>query len=133
MTIRVAGGGDCDEVAVAKWHWNKVAEDYTRLLLVVMSAKKQIRGQNEPVLIDWNEDGFDVAFDAFRSSMVLLLKKHHDRLSYVFMVIQGVADADVGCKLTQDEAMKAVEFCLKVFQEMSVEEGPEGPQQNAEY
>ena len=68
MTICAARNGDCNELAAAKWHSSKVAEGYTRFLLVVMSAMKQIRGGDEPVLSDWDDDGFDVAFDAFRPS-----------------------------------------------------------------
>ena len=69
MTICAARNGDCDEITAANWHSIKVAEGYTRFLLVVMSAMKQIRRQDEPVLSDWDDDGFDVAFDAFRPSM----------------------------------------------------------------
>ena len=71
MTICAAMNGDCDELSAAKWHSTKVAEGYTRFLLVVMSAMKQIRGGDEPVLSDWDDDGFDTAFDAFRPSMAL--------------------------------------------------------------
>jgi flavine halogenase len=76
MTICAARRGDCDELSAAKWHSTKVAEGYTRFLLVVMSAMKQIRKQDEPVLSDWDDDGFDVAFDAFRPGMVLFLRTH---------------------------------------------------------
>ncbi|KAI9659491.1 MAG: hypothetical protein M1821_001749 [Bathelium mastoideum] len=104
MTICAVRRGDCDELTAAKWHSTKVAEGYTRFLLVVMSAMKQIRRQDEPVLSDWDEDGFDVAFDAFRP------------------IIQGVADADVGGGLTQNEVVKTVDFCLNAFKETSPEE-----------
>ena len=104
LTIQAARNGDCSELTAAKWHTNKVTEGYTRFLLVVMSAMKQIRRQDEPVLSDWDEDGFDKAFDAFRP------------------IIQGKADADVGGKLTQDEVVKTVDFCLNAFQETSPEE-----------
>lgn len=104
MTICAARNGSCDELTAAKWHSTKVAEGYTRFLLVVMSAMKQIRGGDEPVLSDWDDDGFDVAFDAFRP------------------IIQGTADADVGGKLTHDEVVKTVDFCLNAFKETSPEE-----------
>ena len=71
MTICAAMKGHCGEATAAKWHSTKVAEGYTRFLLVVMSAMKQIRGGDEPVLSDWDDDGFDVAFEAFRPSMAL--------------------------------------------------------------
>jgi len=72
MTICAARRGDSDELSAAKWHSTKVAEGYTRFLLVVMSAMKQIRKQDEPVLSDWDDDGFDVAFDAFRPGKLLI-------------------------------------------------------------
>ncbi|KAI4155711.1 MAG: hypothetical protein LQ340_000800 [Diploschistes diacapsis] len=99
MTISAVMRGDCDELNAAKWHSTKVAEGYTRFLLVVMSAMKQIRGGDEPVLSDWDDDGFDVAFDAFRP------------------IIQGTADADVGGKLTHGEVVKTLDFCLNAFKE----------------
>lgn len=73
MTICASRNGDCDELTAAKWHSSKVAEGYTRFLLVVMSAMKQIRGGEEPVLSDFDDEGFDLAFEAFRPGMALLL------------------------------------------------------------
>ena len=67
-TICAARRGDCDEQAAVKWHSNKVSEGYTRFLLVVLSALKQIRAQDEPVLSEWDEEGFDRAFAHFRPS-----------------------------------------------------------------
>jgi hypothetical protein len=61
-------GGDCNENAAAKWHSNKVADGYTRFLLIVLSVLKQIRDKDEPVLTDFNESGFDRAFAFFRPS-----------------------------------------------------------------
>lgn len=104
MTIRASQKGECDELTAAGWHSTKIAEGYTRFLLVVMSAMKQIRKQDEPVLSDWDDDGFDVAFDAFRP------------------IIQGTADADVGGRLTQGEVNKTVDFCMNAFQETTAEE-----------
>jgi len=60
--------GDCDERTAMKWHSSKVSEGYTRFLLVVLSALKQIRKQEEPILSDWNEEGFERAFAFFRPS-----------------------------------------------------------------
>lgn len=104
MTICASRNGDCDELTAANWHSTKIAEGYTRFLLVVMSAMKQIRKQDEPVLSDWDDDGFDVAFDAFRP------------------IIQGTADADVGGRLTQGEVNKTVDFCMNAFQDTTPEE-----------
>ncbi len=122
MTICASMKGDCDELEAAKWHSTKVAEGYTRFLLVVMIATKQIRGGDEPILSDWDDDGFDVAFDAFRPSTALLLRTRFRKFTYLFLVIQGTADADVGGKLTQDEVVKTVDFCLLAFKDTSPEE-----------
>ena len=70
-TIRAAMRGDCDEKTAVKWHSSKVSEGYTRFLLVVLSALKQIRKQDKPILSDWDEDGFETAFAHFRPSMPL--------------------------------------------------------------
>ena len=71
MTICASLNGDCDELSAAKWHSNKVTEGYTRFLLVVMVAMRQIRGGDEHVLSEWDDDGFDTAFDAFRPGKAL--------------------------------------------------------------
>lgn len=68
VTIRAAMRGDCNELSACKWHSGKVAEGYTRFLLVVLSALKQIRRQDEPVLSDMDEEGFERAFAFFRPS-----------------------------------------------------------------
>ncbi|KAL2045917.1 hypothetical protein ABVK25_011938 [Lepraria finkii] len=104
MTIRAVQRGDVDELTAAKWHSNKVAEGYTRFLLVVMSATKQIRGGEQNILSDWDDDGFDIAFDAFRP------------------IIQGTADADVSGKLTHEQVVKTVDFCLEAYKETSPEQ-----------
>lgn len=66
---------DCDEQAAATWHSNKVAEDYTRFLLVVMSSLEQIRQQDAPVLDNFDEESFDRAFALFRPSRQSLLPR----------------------------------------------------------
>lgn len=96
VTIRAVQRGECDEQVAMNWHSKKVAEGYTRFLLVVLSAMKQIRKSDEPILSDWDEDGFDRAFAFFRP------------------IIQGTAD--VSGKLTQDELSKTIDFCLNAFQ-----------------
>lgn len=65
-SINASIRGDCDEFNAAKWFAKKVAEGYNLFLIVVMAAHKQIRYQDEPVLSDFDEDGFDRAFDIFR-------------------------------------------------------------------
>ncbi|MCJ1268835.1 hypothetical protein MMC22_008723 [Lobaria immixta] len=101
-TICAVRRGDCDEEIAAKWHSNKVAEGYTRFLLVVLSALKQIREADEAVLSDFDEDGFDRAFAFFRP------------------IIQG--DSDINGKLSQEEVCKTVDFCFQAFQPAGEEE-----------
>ncbi|KAE8138687.1 hypothetical protein BDV38DRAFT_69339 [Aspergillus pseudotamarii] len=103
-TIAAAIRGDCDENVAASWHDKKASESYTRFLLVVSSALKQIRSQDEPVISDFDEDSFERAFDLFRP------------------IIQGQADADAKGKLTQAEMSKTVEFCFRAFAHVSFEE-----------
>ncbi|KAL8852078.1 MAG: hypothetical protein Q9221_003008 [Calogaya cf. arnoldii] len=94
-TICAARRGDCDEATAAKWHSTKVGEGYTRFLLVVLSALKQIREGDEAVLSDFDEEGFDRAFNYFRP------------------IIQGTSD--INGKLTQAEISKTVDFCFHAF------------------
>ncbi|KAE8337078.1 hypothetical protein BDV24DRAFT_177948 [Aspergillus arachidicola] len=102
LTIRAAQRGDCDEQAAVSWHSKKVAEGYTRFLLVVMSALKQISDREKPVLTDFDEDSFNRAFDFFRP------------------IIQGTADVDKN--LTQAEIAQTIEFCVQAFQTASNDE-----------
>ncbi|OAA56183.1 Tryptophan halogenase [Niveomyces insectorum RCEF 264] len=94
-TICASVKGQCTEHEAFEWHSKKVAEGYTRFLLIVLSALKQIREHDDPVLSDWDEAGFERAFAHFRP------------------IIQGTAD--VHGKLTQEEVSKTVDFCLNAF------------------
>lgn len=67
-TICASIKGQCSEHEALQWHSKKVSEGYTRFLLIVLSALKQIREHDEPVLSDWDEDGFERAFAHFRPS-----------------------------------------------------------------
>ncbi|KZS94791.1 FAD/NAD-P-binding domain-containing protein [Sistotremastrum niveocremeum HHB9708] len=87
--------GDVNERDACAYHDSRVGISYTRFLLVVMAAYKQIRAQNEPVLSDIDEDNFDRAFEIIRP------------------VIQGTAD--VGKHLTTDELEKTIQFCQGAF------------------
>lgn len=49
-TICAAIRGDCTEEEVAKWHSNKVTEAYSRFLVVVLSAFRQMRRQDQHIL-----------------------------------------------------------------------------------
>jgi flavine halogenase len=72
-TICASIRGDCEENFAADWHSKKISEAYTRFLLVVLSAYRQIRSQEEPVLSDFDEDNFDRAFAFFRPGTYPLL------------------------------------------------------------
>ena len=78
-TICAAIRGDCEEQAAAEWHSTKIADGYTRFLLVVLSAYKQIRSQNQAVLSDLGEDNLDRAFAHFRPG---IYKTHHAYLTH---------------------------------------------------
>lgn len=71
-TICAAIRGDCNEETAASWHDKKTAESYTRFLVVVSSALKQIRSQDQPVIGDFDEKTFERAFDLFRPSTSIL-------------------------------------------------------------
>ncbi|KZS96642.1 FAD/NAD(P)-binding domain-containing protein [Sistotremastrum niveocremeum HHB9708] len=83
------------EQDASDYHDKKVGVSYTRFLLVVMGAYKQIRNQAENVLTDVDEDNFDRAFSIIRP------------------VIQGTADA--GKRLSENELQKTMDFCKHVF------------------
>ncbi|KAL9607854.1 MAG: hypothetical protein Q9167_007277 [Letrouitia subvulpina] len=94
-TVCASIRGQISEFGAADWHSKKVAEGYSRFLLVVMSVLKQIRMKEQPVLTDMDEKGFDRAFAFFRP------------------IIQGAADTNN--KLTQEEISKTVDFCFGAF------------------
>ncbi|KAI0090520.1 hypothetical protein BDY19DRAFT_991965 [Irpex rosettiformis] len=94
-TIAASLRGDCEEKEAATYHSKRVAISYTRFLVVVLSAYKQIRSQSENILADIDEDNFDKAFEFFRP------------------VIQG--GADMGKTLSEDEVQRALDFCINIF------------------
>ncbi|KAH6896730.1 hypothetical protein B0T10DRAFT_163008 [Thelonectria olida] len=102
-TICASIRGDVDEAVAADWHSKKIADAYTRFLLVVLSAYRQIRNQEEPVLTDIDEDDFDRAFAFFRP------------------IIQGTADVG-NKKLDQDVLNKTLEFCANAFEPVKSED-----------
>ncbi|KAH9990960.1 hypothetical protein BJV74DRAFT_772520, partial [Russula compacta] len=87
--------GDCPESHAAEWHTQRVGVSYTRFLIVVLSAYKQIRAQSKDVLCDVGEDNFDKAFYFLRP------------------VIQG--NADLGPRLSEVEVQSALDFCGGLF------------------
>lgn len=69
MTIQASRKGMCSEFNAASWHTHKVAKGYTRFLLIVMTILRQLRKQNQAMLSDDGEDGFDSAFGFIQPGM----------------------------------------------------------------
>lgn len=65
VTIAASIRGDCDEEAAASWHSKRITESYTRFLLVILSATKQIQHQNAPIIHDFDEETFERAFELY--------------------------------------------------------------------
>lgn len=69
LTIQAVRRGECNELTAAKWHTTKVTEGYTRFLLVVMTVLRQLRKQEQSLLGDENETGFETAFKFIQPGM----------------------------------------------------------------
>ncbi|KAI4870961.1 FAD/NAD(P)-binding domain-containing protein [Hypoxylon rubiginosum] len=104
VTIAASIRGDCDEEAAASWHSKRITESYTRFLLVILSATKQIQHQNAPIIHDFDEETFERAFELY------------------LPVIQGTVDADVKGKLTQEDISKVVEFSFNSYADIPPEQ-----------
>lgn len=96
-TIRASMKGQVSEEFAQHWHDAKIGVAHTRFLLVVLSAYKQMRQQNKPVLNDINEDSFDKAFSLFRP------------------VIQGAADSE-GKRLSDETLDGMIDFVIHLFE-----------------
>ncbi|KAF9075633.1 hypothetical protein BDP27DRAFT_1212578 [Rhodocollybia butyracea] len=106
-TICAARRNDCTEAQAAAWHTKRVAVSYTRQVemnvrLLVLSAYKQMRAQSVDALSDVDEDNFDRAFTLLRP------------------VIQGASD--MGCRLSESELQRSLDFCINLFNPTSPEE-----------
>ncbi|GAW21128.1 hypothetical protein ANO14919_106450 [Xylariales sp. No.14919] len=95
VTICAAMKGQCTEEEAMLWHTHKVAEGYTRFLLVVTGSLDQIYRREEHILSPMEDPGFDDAFEHFKP------------------VIQGIIEA--GGNLSRDEISKSVNFCTSVI------------------
>ncbi|XXG96049.1 hypothetical protein Hte_002326 [Hypoxylon texense] len=104
VTIAASIRGDCSEEAAASWHSKRITESYTRFLLVILSATKQIKHQNAPIIHDFDEETFERAFELY------------------LPVIQGTVDADVKGKLTQEDVSKVVEFSFNAYADIPPEQ-----------
>lgn len=122
-TIQAARKGDCDEKTASQWHNDKVKEGYTVFLLIVLATMKQIRSKLEPILSDWDEDGFERAFSFYRPS-----KSHFEQHTLrvwgltINAVIQGTADINFDGKLTQEELCNTVDFAMQSYNKFTPEE-----------
>ncbi|KXN81598.1 Tryptophan 2-halogenase [Leucoagaricus sp. SymC.cos] len=94
-TIASSIRGVASEEECAKWHDAKISISYTRFMLVVLGAYKQMRSQQIDILSDVGADNFDRAFDLLRP------------------IIQGTAD--VNKKVTEDEVQDTMDFVKNVF------------------
>ncbi|KAK5987847.1 Flavin-dependent halogenase aclH [Cladobotryum mycophilum] len=101
VTIAASIKGQVSEREAISWHTKKVHESYMRFFLVVSTGVKQITSQDEPVIRDAGETGFDRAFDIFKP------------------VIQGTVDADTNCTLSREDIHKTVEYCFNALMHIS--------------
>ncbi|KAJ7830713.1 putative halogenase [Mycena olivaceomarginata] len=90
-TIAASIRGQCTEDEAIRFHNERTGTSYTRFLLVVLSAYRQMTSQSVPVLSDIDEDNFDRAFDFLRP------------------VIQGAADTDG--TVTEVALQSTMDFC----------------------
>lgn len=70
-TICASIKGQTSEIGAAIWHTKKVSESYTRFLVIVSTALKQINEKDEPVISDFDEKTFERAFKHFRPSKLI--------------------------------------------------------------
>ena len=110
-TICASIKGQADEKTCFEWHSKGVAERYTRFLLVVMGATKQIRSKEQHVLSNEEDEGFDDAFSVIRPGKYI---PHRERriLLTKSPVIQGRADVRDGAT-NEVDIQKAVDFTSK--------------------
>ncbi|KAL8941209.1 MAG: hypothetical protein Q9216_002386 [Gyalolechia sp. 2 TL-2023] len=101
-TISAAIRGDCEESVAAKWHSGKISEGYSRFLLVVLSAYKQMRRQDQSILSGVDADNFDEAFNAFKP------------------IIQGTADTT--STVSHVNMDQTIDFCANAFDSVHPED-----------
>ena len=98
-SIQAARRGQCDERVAAKWHGTKVAEGYTRFLLMVTAVLRQLRMRESQILSTDQENGFDTAFKTIQP------------------VIQGIADTQTEDSKVRKHAADSINFALDSFDE----------------
>ncbi|KAK1230075.1 hypothetical protein PQX77_006849 [Marasmius sp. AFHP31] len=90
-SIAAAIRGHCTDEEAGAFHTTKFGTSYTRFLVVVWAAYRQIKSQSAPILSEVEENNFDRAFNFLRP------------------VIQGATEAEP--HLTDGELEEAIEFC----------------------
>jgi flavin-dependent dehydrogenase len=108
-TILASIKGNCSEDQASEWHNQRVDISYTRFLVVVLTAYRQIRAQDTPILSEISEDGFDRAFDHFRS------------------IIQGRLDAQQQLAATAPNLRQTIDFCKAAFDSSTSTSCPPSP------
>ncbi|KAF7342752.1 hypothetical protein MSAN_01990400 [Mycena sanguinolenta] len=97
--------GHCTEAEAIQFHNSKTERSYTRFMLVVLSAYRQITAQEAAVLSDIDEDNFDRAFDFIRP------------------IIQGTADTNQ--RITHESLVGAMDLVAHAL-------GPTTPEVHAD-
>ncbi|KAL4909005.1 hypothetical protein BDW74DRAFT_187432 [Aspergillus multicolor] len=94
--------GHCTEEGAVEWHNQKVAEGYTRFLMIVKCSLDQVHGRDEHILNEIEEpERFDIAFEYFKP-------KRNGKT-----IIQRTVDS--GGKLSRADVVKSVDFCVRVL------------------
>ncbi|KAF8891751.1 FAD/NAD(P)-binding domain-containing protein [Infundibulicybe gibba] len=96
--------GDCTEDQAHQWHTTKVGASYTRFLVVVLAAYRQMHAQEHPVLSDVDEKNFDRAFEHFRP------------------IIQG--HSDIATTDYTEDLRRTIDFCAHAFEPSEPEPTP---------
>ena len=121
MTIAAVLRGDCSETTAGAWHSSKVADSFNRFLLIVLSAYRQIRSQDQNVLGDADANNLDEAFDMFKPSksiypFIRSIMSETDRA----IVIQGTSDSTTS--IVRADLSKTLDFCANAFHSVQPED-----------
>lgn len=121
-TISAAIKGDVEESVAAKWHSGKIGEGYSRFLLVVLSAYKQMRKQDQSILSGVDADNFDEAFNAFKPGETISppISPLFSLILTFYPVIQGTADTT--SELSQVKLDETINFCANAFDSVHPED-----------
>ncbi|KAH8721626.1 RadH flavin-dependent halogenase [Ilyonectria robusta] len=114
VTIKASINGDCSEYQASKFHAKKVDEGYNLFLLVVLAALKQIRMQENPVLSDIDEAGFDQAFNFLKP------------------VIQGSGSSNITKPFSADDISKTIDFAVEALNSFPTTDDNDTAQSNGD-